>query len=59
MERDRYQINLLPYKKVLRLCKKYFKRKEKLKRGKPKVYEDYIYNIYRSNIKTYLKSNID
>ena len=40
MERDKYQINLLPYKEVLKLCKKYFKRKEKLKRGKPKVYED-------------------
>jgi len=42
MERDRYQINLLPYKEVLKLCKKYFKKKEKPKRGKPKVYEDYF-----------------
>jgi len=42
MERDKYQINLLPYKEVLKLCKKYFKRKEKPKRGKPKVYEDYF-----------------
>ena len=28
MEGDRYQINLLPYKEVLKLCKKYFKRKK-------------------------------
>jgi len=42
MKGDRYQINLLPYKEVLKLCKKYFKKKEKPKRGKPKVYEDYF-----------------
>ena len=39
---NRYQINLLPYKEVLKLCKKYFKKKEKPKRGKPKVYGDYF-----------------
>jgi len=27
MKGDRYQINLLPYKEVLKLCKKYFKKK--------------------------------
>jgi len=32
MEGDRYQINLLPYKEVLKLCKKYFKRKKAKKR---------------------------
>ena len=42
MEGDKYQINLLPYKEVLKLCKKYFKKKERPKRGKPKVYEDYF-----------------
>jgi len=42
MKGDRYKINLLPYKEVLKLCKKYFKKKERPKRGKPKVYEDYF-----------------
>jgi len=42
MKGDKYKINLLPYKEVLKLCKKYFKKKEKPKRGKPKVYEDYF-----------------
>jgi len=30
MKEYRYQINLLPYKEVLKLCKKYFKKKEKV-----------------------------
>jgi len=42
MKGDRYQINLLPYKEVLKLCKKYFKKKERPKRGKPKIYDDYF-----------------
>ena len=42
MKGDRYQITLLPYKEVLKHCKKYFKKKERAKRGKPKVYEDYF-----------------
>jgi len=42
MKGDKYQINLLPYKEVLKLCKKYFKKKERAKRGKPKIYEDYF-----------------
>lgn len=42
MKEDKYQINLLPYKEVLKLCKRYFKKKEKPKRGKPKIYEDYF-----------------
>jgi hypothetical protein len=40
--KDKYRINLLPYKDVIKYCKKYFKKKEKPKRGKPKVYEDYF-----------------
>jgi len=42
MKKDKYQIKLLPYKEVLKLCKKYFKKKETPKRGKPKVYQDYF-----------------
>ena len=42
MRKDKYHINLLPYKEVLKLCKKYFKSKNKPKRGKPKIYEDYF-----------------
>jgi len=34
--KKRYHINLLPYKEVLKLCKKYFRK------GKPKIYEDYF-----------------
>ena len=40
--RDKYYINLLPYKEIMNYCKKYFKTKEKPKRGKPKLYEDYL-----------------
>ena len=40
--RDKYYINLLPYKEIMNYCKKYFKTKEKPKRGKPKIYEDYL-----------------
>ena len=46
MRGDKYQINLLPYKEVLILWKKYFKKKEKVKRGKPKIYEDYFIETY-------------
>lgn len=42
MKGDKYQINLLPYKEVLKLCKKYFKKREKPKRSKPKIYADYF-----------------
>jgi len=42
MMKERYHINLMPYKEVLKLCKKYFRKKEKPKRGKPKIYEDYF-----------------
>ena len=40
--KDKYNINLLPYKDIIKYCKKYLKNNEKPKRGKPKVYEDYL-----------------
>ena len=40
--RDKYHINLLPYTDIIKYCKKYFKTNNKPKRGKPKVYEDYL-----------------
>ena len=40
--RDKYYINLLPYADIIKYCKKYFKTNDKPKRGKPKVYEDYL-----------------
>ena len=46
MMKERYHINLMPYKEVLKLCKKYFRKKEKPKRGKPKIYEDYFTILY-------------
>ena len=40
--KDKYNINLLPYKDIIEYCKKYLKTDDRPKRGKPKVYEDYL-----------------